>query len=397
MWRRKFLQYSALGSASLVLNLSLVNQNRSEALLSANLSDKQLYDWILLYWMPYDNDLSRFGLPILEMLSKGVQSDNVLVLVQSELSGAKNLSRDIITQGHFKRQELQASNSSSERTLAEYLNWAQSQFEAKKWAIIFLGHGGHLDQISPDDHPEPASSSGTQWMNIQKLSDVIASFNRQVDNRVELFFFQNCTKGTIEANYTVRDTAKYTLSSQLELGVPNYYYEPLLNFLGSNPEINGGQLAEKIMEFEPRNMYFSYTAVNNQAIRVLPSKINSLIESLISSNINSINLNELTTYSYFNEQFCDLVLFFQTITNQSGASQEKYNDFVSFLKKSILYKVQSHGTMFSQNIRSRVKSQELSGLGIFLPRTRHELEKYRYLQVFSDLKLAQLFDTILVN
>jgi hypothetical protein len=53
--------------------------------------------------------------------------------------------------------------------------------------------------------------------------------------------------------------------------------------------------------------------------------------------------------------------------------------------------------MFSQNIRSRVKSQELSGLGIFLPRTRHELEKYRYLQVFSDLKLAQLFDTILVN
>lgn len=390
MQRRKFLHYSALGSASFLLNMGLLNQNQSEVG-AASTSNKQVYDWIFLYWMPYDNNLSRFGVPILNMLAKGVQSDNILVVVESKLSGAKHLSRNVIT-SHVEPQQLDAANSSSESVFAEYLKWAKSQYQAKKWAIVFLGHGGRLDEISPDEHPEPGLAS-TQWMNIQKLSEILAKFNKQVNNRVELFFFQNCNKGTIEANYTLRDAAKYTLSSQLTLGAPNYYYEPLLKFLGRHPEINGGELAKKIMEFETRDMYHSYTAINNGAIRDLPAKINPLIDSVISSNVKGIKISELETYSYMRENFVDVVSFFQRIAQQAGAEQQKYNEFIDFLNNSMIYSVQKNGTL----IGADPKYQNLSGLGVFLPKSRQELEKYRYLQVFSELKLGKLFDAILVS
>jgi hypothetical protein len=393
MQRRKFCQYSALASASFLVNFGLLNHKRTEALLSKSMNKKPIYDWIILYWMPYDNNLSRFGSPILEMLTKGVNSDNIIVGLQGKFSGSKNISRNLITSGTVETQTLEATNSSSEEVFAEYLNWAKSEFDAKKWAIVCLGHGGRLDEISPDEHPISGVSSATKWMNIQKLSNIIASFNKEVDNRIELFFFQNCNKGTIEANYTFRNTAKYTLSSQLELGAPNYYYEPLLKFLGSNPDINGGQLASKIMEYEAKDMYQSYTAVNNRAVAQLPAQLNPLIELIVSSNLKDINFSGLKTYNYMGDRFVDLVDFFQTITKQLSLEQQKYLGFLEFLNNSLIYKVQKNGTRLGSN----TKYQNLSGLGMLFPRSRAELEKYRYLQVFSDLKLVKLFDAILFN
>ena len=342
--------------------------------------------------MPYDNNLSGFGVPILQMIKKGVQSENILALVESDFSGEKQLSRHIIDQGNIDTQKLETANSADEEVFAEYLNWAKSQFEAKKWAIVFLGHGGCLDEISPDEHPEVGASSETKWMNIKKLSDVIGNFNREVNNRVELVFFQNCNKGTIETHYTFRDTAKYTLSSQKRLGAPNYYYEPLFQFLGRYPEVHGGQVAEKIMEFESRDMYYSYTATNNDALRDLPAKINPLIDSFITNNI-SFSKSELKIYSYMNEQYVDFIHFFKVITKQSSTAQEQYQKLFEFFNKSIIYKIQQNGTLMG----SISKRNSLSGLGMFLPSNRQELEKYSYLQVYSELRLTKIFDTILFN
>lgn len=393
MQRRKFCQYSALSSASFLVNAGLVNHKSTELFSSNKMSNRLIYDWIFLYWMPYDNNLSVFGFPILDMLIKGVQSGNILVVVQAKFRGAKYLLRNIITSENVKTQTLEATNSASEKVFAEYLNWAKSQFQAKKWAIVCLGHGGRLDEISPDEQSILEVSSTTKWINIQKLSNIIFKFNNEVDKRIELLFFQNCNKGTIEANYTFRNTAKYTLSSQLELGAPNYYYEPLLQFIGCNPDINGGQLASKIMEFEPLHMYQSYTAVNNDAFDKLPSKINPLIDLVLSSKIKVIKISELKTYTYMGDRFVDLVAFFQAITKQLGLEQQRYQQFLKFFNDSLIYKVQKDGMILGP---SR-EYQSLSGLGMLFPRSRWELEKYRYLQVFSDLKLVKLFDAILFN
>ena len=394
MNRRKFIHYGGLGSASFLVNLAIPNQKPSNAFLSKSINRTQVYDWIFLYWMPYDNNLSDFGKPILQMLTKGVKTANILVVVQSDFSGAKRLSRNIITEGNIDVQELKTADSSSERVFAEYLDWAKSRFQAKKWAIVFLGHGGCLDQISPDEHPDVGLRTETKWMNIKKLSDITSNFNREVDKRVELMFFQNCNKGTLEVHYAFRDTAKYTLSSQLLLGAPNYYYKPLFEFLGSQPEVHGGQLAEKIMEFEPNNMYHSYTATNNLALTELPEKINPLINSIISSNPKKVKSSELEIYHYMDEPFVDVVSFFKEITNHRDTTQQKkYSDFIDFFNQSIIFSLKQNGTLL-EPIRRRKK---LSGLGLFLPTSKNKLDKYVYLQVFSDLRLVELFDAILFN
>jgi Clostripain family len=393
MKRRKILQYGALSSASFLVNQNWLNSTHVKADLPKSMREKNSYEWLVLYWMPYDNNLSGFGIPILEMLTRGVQSDNILVVVESDFSGAKQLSRHIIAKGKINQQQIETSNSASEEIFAEYLNWAKSQFQAEKWAIVFLGHGGRLDELSPDEHPEPGSFSVTKWMNIYKLSQIISNFNKELDNRVELVFFQNCNKGTIEAHYTFKDTAKYTLSSQLVLGAPNYYYESLFEFLGRHPEINGGQLAEKIMEFERSDMYHSYTVINNFAMRDLPAKINPVIEEILSSNTDNIKIGEIKTYNYMGDRFVDAVAFFEAIANQSDANKQKCQDFVDFVKKSMIHKFYPN----LARLQREPDYKNFSGLGIFLPGNRQALEQYRYLPVFSDLKLSEMFDKIIFN
>lgn len=385
MKRRKFIHYGMLGSAACLSNLTFLHQQSSKAIVSADMNNKQRYDWIFLYWMPYDNDLSRYGTPIINMIAKGVQSENILVVVESDFWNASQLSRSVITKGKITTQALDTANSASEEVFADYLNWAQSQFEAERWAIVVLGHGGHLDEISPDENAG-SGLVGTQWMNIKKLSDAIANFNQRINDRVELFFFQNCNKGTIEVHYTLHKAAKYTLSSQDLLGAPNYYYESLFRYIGNHPELDGEQLARKIREFEASNMYYSYTVTNNHLFSKIPKKLNSFIDSILATNIKSINLDKNQIYGYWNEQYIDLVGVFQAITEQAGAEPKSYHEFIEFLNNSMIHLV-----------NPKKKSRNLSGLGLFLPSSRKQLDKYGYLPIYSESKLSKLFDAILSN
>ncbi len=61
-----------------MINSGLLKHKPVKAL-PIDVKKNKVYDWIFLYWMPYDNNLSEFSTPVLGMLAKGVQSDNILV------------------------------------------------------------------------------------------------------------------------------------------------------------------------------------------------------------------------------------------------------------------------------------------------------------------------------
>ncbi|MEG4860248.1 clostripain-related cysteine peptidase [Microcoleus sp. K1-B6] len=368
---------------------------------------KNHYNWVLLYWMPYDNNLSTFGQSIIQMLSKGVKNDKVLVVVQSDFSGSAQVSRSIISQGKVETQDLETADSSSPEVLSEYLNWAHSQFQARRWAIVFLGHSGTLMEISPDEHPTSPSISEIRWMNLQKINQLIFNFNQSVKGNLELLFFQNCNKGNIEVHHTFQNTAKYTLSSQLQLGAPNYYYEQSLSDLSDYPDMDGYQLAKKIMDSEHPDMYHSLTLTNNHYFRYLPEKVNVVIDSILQADIapvkvfissilgSEVNLpsnNTVVVYRNFGETFVDFANFLQKLTQLSGASPSACNDLLLFLNNFLIQRVQQHGELLDSRIRHKYKN--LSGLGLFLPRNRQKLEKYLYLSVYSDLKLVELFEAV---
>lgn len=386
--RRKFFKQTSSFLTSFLF-VNYLTPYLAKALPSEHQGKQKLYDWIVLYWMPYDNNLSKFGLPIINMLSKGVKDDNILVLVQSDFYGDKQLSRRVIKKDSVDVQLLNTGNSADEKVFAEYLDWAQSQFKGKKWAVVFLGHGGNLDEISPDDNPQPGLSKSTKWMSYKNLKNIIYKFNKRVSDNLELLFFQNCYKGTLETHYTFQDVSKYTLSSQLLLGAPNSYYESLLNFLGKHPQIDGGQLATKIMEFESDDMYNSYTVTNNSYIKQLPTVLNPLIDAIIASKPNVVKLNKFQVRSYMEEQFVDIIELFQKISSSSPQTQKLYQNFANFFQKKIIYRYKDGGTYYG--ILDRPKN--FCGINIWLPYDQKQLEKYSYLQVYTDIKLLELYKT----
>ncbi len=312
-------------------------------------------------------------------------------MVQSDFPGEKQLSRRVIKKDSVDVQLVNTGDSADEQIFAEYLDWARSQFKAKKWAIVFLGHGGSLDEISPDNNHQPGLTTSIKWMSYKNLKNVIYQFNQRVNNRLELLFFQNCYKGTIETHYTFQDVSKYTLSSQLLLGAPNFYYELLFEFLGKHPQIDGGQLAAKIMEFERDDMYNSYTVTNNSYIKQLPKVLNPLIDAIAADKPNKVQLNELNIRPYMNEQFVDIIELFQKICISSPQTQKLYQSFADFIQTKIIYKYKGGGSLYPAFDRPT----NLCGLNIWLPLDQKQLEKYGYLQVFTDVKLIKLYNAVL--
>ena len=96
------------------------------------------FRWIILYWMPYDNNLARFEQPIIEMLHRGVQSDDLLVAVQSDTSSSEHMHRSIISNTGVVVEAAATSDSSSAEAFAEYIAWVRAQFNAAHWAFVFL-------------------------------------------------------------------------------------------------------------------------------------------------------------------------------------------------------------------------------------------------------------------
>ena len=92
------------------------------------------------------------------------------------------------------------------------------------------------------------------------------------------------------------------------------------------------------------------------------------------------------------DRLVDVIAFFQKVTQQAGADVNKLNEFTEFFTHSMIHRLQHNNKkkLLKQN-------QNLSGLGMFLPKSRQEIAKYRYLPIFSNLRLVELFDAILLN
>ncbi len=223
MKRRRFYQYAVLGSAYVA---GALGRNSTTAMSSQSSQVKSGYKWVVLYWMPYDNDLVRFGEPIVEMLVRGTRNSETAVAIQSDYWGDAKMRRRQLINGTVYEIDTSGEDSSDVSAFSAYLDWAYQTFDAEHWAVIVVGHGGRINEISPDDHG--ATWQKRTWMKVDQFANALSNFDRATGGRVELLFFQNCNKAAVEVVYEARNCARYTLASQLNLGAPNYYYEGFL-------------------------------------------------------------------------------------------------------------------------------------------------------------------------
>ncbi|GGA17509.1 clostripain-related cysteine peptidase [Okeania sp. KiyG1] len=386
--RRKFCRYIALSSACLAGALEKKLALSTTAKFSPT---KSFHNWVVLYWMPYDNDLVRFGEPIIKMLTRGTQNSEVAVVVQSDYWGDKKMRRRLLVKGTTKEINIQGEDSSDVSAFSAYLDWAKENFEAKNWAIIIVGHGGRINEVSPDDHR--ATNQTRTWMRVDQLTNVLSNFNQGVNGRVELLFWQNCNKATLEVMYQARNCAKYTLASQLLLGAPNYYYEGFLNRL-QEPSVGGREAAIAIMDSERADMYHTLTLVDNEEVKLIPEKLSRLLRLILNNNLLSVRQSELSTFRYFGEQCCDALVFLGYLSSLNKKGYLEFTEFANFLRHRVITFHKIGGEFYGTSRHNNTKLEGLCGLSLYLPETQKDTSRYSSLALYQKVDLVNLYRRI---
>jgi len=387
MQRRRFCRYTVLGTVALASSLS---QNIT-AMSAEVQSTKSRHQWVVLYWMPYDNNLSHFGEPITEMLVRATKDSSVVVAIQSDYWGDSEMRRRQLADGGVYELSVSGEDSSDVSSLSSYLHWAHQKFEADHWAVIVVGHGGKINEVSPDDH-RVIPEEPTTWMGVDEFTAAIADFNQAISDRVELLFFQNCNKATLEVIYEARNCSRYTLASQLNLGAPNYYYEEFLNRL-TDSSATGYDAALAIINAERADMYHSLTLVDNQAVKRLSEILSPAVRALLDSNLSDVILPNLPTYWYFDEQHCDAIALLEHLASVAGRGKDEVSEFAEFLQSDVIVEHRTGGELYHPLSRE-ASYTGLCGLSLYLPENKEAALRYRNLALYQEVDLLNLYQGI---
>ena len=229
-------------------------------------------DWLLVYWLPYDNDLADVAPDVLGALegARGPSVGTVQVVAQVDLPGDDGMLRvEIGPAGRTDTRLPGHDDSASATELADLLAWASDRHPARHVAIAVLGHSGRLEQLSPDTGPD----GRLRWMRLDELAGVLESFRARSPAEVELVFLQTCGKASVEVAWDLRGDARFLLASQAPLGAPNHYYSGAITALRAVPSMDGAALADVIASAERPDMFVGLSLVETAALDPLPALV----------------------------------------------------------------------------------------------------------------------------
>ncbi|MBW7989031.1 MAG: hypothetical protein FVQ84_03290 [Planctomycetes bacterium] len=346
-----------------------------------------LYEWVFVYYMSYDNDLNPFGKVILSDLTKGIVNSKVAVVVQADFIGNKGMKRIALYQANGKprRKEiiLKSEDSADENELRKYLNWVRKKWNAKNYCIVFLDHGGTLNHICLDrkpfrNHSENKRFVSGKWLRAAEVGEIVADFNQKADGKVRLLFLQQCGRAAVQNLYSFVDTAEYILASPLKVDAPNTYYTKTLASVARDPNITGEILAETVMREDEH--YTLYTLISNKELKKLPEKLTPVLKSFgQKSSLNRPNSCR-SLFEFESERFYDLMYYLQALNSAN-------NDIAGKELSSFLNWSQNH-LIVSKAFKRPDSSY--SGLSIYVPSSKNEITRYGFLPLYQQTDLEHI-------
>jgi hypothetical protein len=333
--------------------------------------------WAFLYWIPYDNDLSRFTAHILEQLQRGARNSSAVVAVQTDAPGRSGMQRTVFRRSGMRREDVAGHDSSSAEELAQFLEWGARTIPAENYVVAILGHGGNHNELSQD-----RSTQG--WMGIEGLASALDRLKIAIGAKPALLYLQNCNKGTIETYYALRSCAHVTLAAQALLGAPNFYYEPLLRSLDGDNTATSMEVAKRIAAFERPDMLASLVGTDNFRLDELPQRLKPLLEAVRASGIRELRREDVITYAYPDAQgelHADLIGLLAGLSSRIDAVRPHYMEFSTWL----------WGVMGARRTDGTLKVPTLQGIGLYgigilLPRDADEHERYRSLPFYAQTR-----------
>ena len=311
------------------------------------------------------------------MISKNIRSNKIIATVQADFAGSGGMKRYLITSDTVKISNVEGESSANTKTYRNYLDWVVQNIQAKRRAIVFLDHGGKLDEVCLDTDPLD------KFLRVDSLGKELNSFNSLTNHKTDLIYLQVCAKGSIEPLYEMSDCASYTMASQTELGAPNYYYPAFFRELSEHTEMSVREVVDKIASAERPDMYNSLTCIDNSKMKAFRDLFNRFILSLPKNTLYSLTPEYFVRYD--NEVYYDLIAFLNGIQPTDKTSLT--------LRKKLIQLIRSDLIFFHQTEPGKVNAfGHYCGVSI-LPLSAHYSEKrkqYGHLRFFSDFKVHQL-------
>jgi hypothetical protein len=256
--------------------------------------------------MPYDNNLSFLSKDIINQFLECQRSDKICITIQVDKEGAGGMKRYIIN-SKIDSIKLESDQSGSAKAFNEYLSWVAKNYKAKHYAVVLLNHGGGLNQYGLDEFPV------NQWIQIDSLRHCINNFNKiKGIEKIDLLFEQVCARGSLENFYEFKDLAYYTLASQDLVPAPGYYYANVFNEMNDLNINSGHQLADLIVKNERKDMFYSFTLIENSKWKKWFDLLDKYTKSLNTSDF-KIDTEELRQISYGGELYFDFISLVRAI------------------------------------------------------------------------------------
>jgi hypothetical protein len=358
-------------------------------------STTNIYDWVFVYYMSYDNDLSSFGEVILRDLRNGLSSSKVAVVVQADFIDSKGMKRIGLYHANgrsFRKETVVRSEDSADETeLRKYLEWVRKKWLAKNYCIVFLNHGGKLNQMCKDIKPfrnqnKNRKFSSGKWLEASEAAKIIVGFNQKVDRKVRLLFLQQCGRAAIQNLYNFVDAAEYILASPLVVGAPNTYYTKTIASVVQDPNITGEIIAETIMQEDEH--YTLYTLISNEELKRLPEKLAPVLIAF--GRASELNRPESCSiiFDHEGEKFYDLKSYFYALNsaNENIAGKE-LDSFFDWCEDSLIV-----GKAI-QDPNSTIESS-YSGLSVYVPSSPDAGTPYSFLPLYQQTELEHTLKLI---
>jgi len=358
-------------------------------------SNANVYEWVFVYYMSYDNDLSSFGEVILSDLRNGLSSSKVAVVVQTDFIDSRGMKRIGLyyADGKTRRKEtvLKSEDSADEAELRKYLEWVRKKWIAKNYCIVFLNHGGKLNQMCKDIKPFRNYNKNMQfgsgkWLRASEAGKVVASFNQKTNCKVRLLFLQQCGRATIQNLYNFADAAKYIMASPFVVGAPNTYYTKTIASVAQDPNITGKIIAETIMREDEH--YTLYALISNDQLKRLPEKLALVLKAF--GRASELNRPESCSiiFEHENEKFYDLKSYFYALNSANeNIAEKELGGFFEWCEGSLIV---------SKVVRDPNSTVEpaYSGLSIYVPSSPNAGTSYSFLPLYQQTELEHTMKLI---
>lgn len=334
--------------------------------------NQKMYDWGVIYYMSYDNDLEPAGKVIINRIRKGVTGGNVIAAVQADFTDAGGMHRYIIDHSGISHTRVPCDNSADENQLMQYIKWFTEKYSCSRYMIVLLNHGDGVDHMCRDDN---TGYRGKRWMSGKLLGEKLRSLKKRMSGTLELLFLQQCGRGSLTNLYSFRDTAEYILFSSRRIGSPNTYYTAFHHALSLNPGISGKSIAEIIVENDTD--YTVYSCIRTSKLSELASRLNNAVNPLVNS-AKPVRVPLLpAVYRADNgETFADAANFMVHAANSNFIDEKHVKVFTEWLRKELLA-----GVWFSKHAGPRTRSS--CGISMYIPAGYNDIKKYESMDLFK--------------